>query len=127
MPDIGHLMEQEDCSFIGLKFFVPFAENDQQESQLYQSIKNFVAKTAGIIEFDQRKICFLSFQKEQKNIKAEVGQYNDLNGETVIAILYEPLHQNYHVCTPSSGVVRGKSIVVPERNVIEMQEFCPEN
>ncbi len=121
---MGQLMESEGkCLYSDLKFFVPFAENKNQESQFYQSIKNFVAKSAEVIEFENRKVRYLEFKSEGENIIAEVGNYNDLNGETVIAILYEPLRKNYHICTPSSGVVRGKSILVPANRVIERQDF----
>jgi hypothetical protein len=102
------------------KFFVPFAENKEQETKFYQSIKNFVSKTMEVAEFSKMRIRFLWSNNQHKNIKIEVGKYIDINGEIVIAILYEPSRHIYHICTPSRGVVRGRSFIIQESSVIEI-------
>jgi hypothetical protein len=106
-----------------MKFFMPFADNKEQETNFYQSIKDFVGKTMGVAEFDKIKIRLLEFINQHKKIKVEVGKYNDINGEIVIAILFEPSRKAYHICTPSRGVVRGGSIIVQESSVIEIEAF----
>jgi hypothetical protein len=113
----------ENGSQINKKFFIPFTDNQEQETRFYQSIKNFVCKTREIQEFDKRKVRFLEFNNEHNKIKAGVGDYIDLNNEMVIAILYDSFRKSYHICTPSSGVVRGKSIIVSESNVTYIEDF----
>ena len=106
-----------------MKFFIPFAENKEQELKFYQSIKDFVRKTTGATEFDKRKIRFLELKNEHKTIEVEVGKSFELNDEIVITILYEPFRKVYHICTPSNGVVRGASIIVPENRILEVEDF----
>ncbi len=108
---------------IKMKFFIPFSENKEQERKFYQSIKNFVSKEMEVEEFDKHKIFFIKFYNNNININIKVGKINAINGEIVIAILYEPLRKIFHVCTPSRGVVQGKPIVIPESNIIEKEYF----
>ena len=106
-----------------MKFFIPFAENKEQENKFYQSIKAFVGKTMGVADFDKRKIRYITLNNNNLNVKVEVGKYIDINGEVVIAILYDPSRHIYHICTPSRGVVRGKPIIIQESHVIEVEDF----
>jgi len=124
MQNIRQLpISYENYSQINNKFFMPFTENEEQQTRFYQSIKKFVCKTNGIQELEPRKIRSLEFIDKHKKIKAKVGDYLDLNNEIVIVILYNSFGNNYHICTPSSGVVRGKSIIVPAKNVTDIEDF----
>ncbi len=106
-----------------MKFFVPFAENKEQEANFYESIIEFVGRTMAVSKFDERKVRSLEFKKGHKNIKAEVGKYIELNSEIVIAILYDHCRKTYHICTPSRGVVRGESMIIQESTVIKVDDF----
>jgi len=72
---------------------------------------------------DNKKIFFIKINSNNQIIKVEVGKNTHINGEMVIAILYEPYRKIFLICTPSHGVVRGKSIMVPESIVIEIEDF----
>jgi hypothetical protein len=77
-------------------------------------------------EFTGRKIFSLRYHHDGKSYYAEVGKEHALNGETVIAILYEEMRKLYHVCTPNRGVARGMSILVGSHEVEQVVDFDKE-
>ena len=70
-----------------MKFFIPFSKGKEQEQSVYNNIKDFLAKELGAV-FTDRKIFSLQYH-DGKKYYAEVGKEHSLNGEPVIAILYE--------------------------------------
>ncbi len=105
-----------------MKFFIPAAENEEQEQKVYQSIKEHITSGApGTIS--ERKIFSLSYKHDGTNYQAEVGIAEKPNGELVIAILYDETRDLYHVCTPNRGVVKGGSIMVGAHDVSSVSDF----
>lgn len=107
-----------------MKFFIPAAEDKDQEKKVYDSIKKFLREQLGA-NFDERKIFRLKYIHDGNEYYAEVGEIHSLNKEPVIAILYEPARKLYHVCTTNRGVVRGGSILVGEGSVRFLEDFDP--
>jgi hypothetical protein len=105
-----------------MKFFLPHAESQEQTDQVYASIRSFLCEELRAI-FDDRKIFRLLYRHEGKRAAAEVGKFHPLNDEPIIAILYEPGKNRYHVCTPTRGVIKGKSILVGGHSVEAVIEF----
>lgn len=105
-----------------MKFFVPAANDKEQEARVYEAIKEFLGKELGAL-FNSRKVFYLSYVHNGQKYTAEVGQQHAINGEPVIAILYEPGRRLYHVCTPNRGVIRGMSILVGENLVNSVRDF----
>ncbi len=105
-----------------MKFFIPFTTDEQQEQQTYAAIKKFLENVMQA-SFSERKIFSLRYQHDGKDYYAEVGRIHAVNGETVIAILYEPMRALYHICSPTRGVVRGHSIIVSEQSVSAVVDF----
>ena len=111
-----------------MKFWVPAADTQEQETQVYDAIKSHLKDGLGA-EFSDRKIQKIDWTHEGKAFSAEVGEdapaYFNGIGELVIAIFYEPLRNLYHICTPNRGVLRGLSILAGSnsvRNTIDFDE-----
>ena len=105
-----------------MKFYIPNAEDEEQAMQIYDGIRKFLSEQLGA-DFSNRRVFRLCYRHEGKDYEAEVGRRISLNGELVIAILYEDLRRLYHVCTPNRGVLRGISILVGVNEVVEAQDF----
>jgi len=105
-----------------MKFFIPAADNEEQEKKVYQSIKGHITSGApGTIS--ERMIFSLNYMHDGTNYQAEVGKAEKPNGELVIAILYDETRDLYHVCTPNRGVVRGGPIMVGAHDVLSVTDF----
>lgn len=107
-----------------MKFFIPFAKDKDQAVEVYQGIRQFLGEELGA-NFSDRRIRWLRYLDDGKEYEAEVAQSSPINGEPVIAILYEPGRQLYHVCTPTRGVARGISILVGTHEVRGFDDFDP--
>jgi hypothetical protein len=105
-----------------VKFFVPGADDKQQQEEVYEGITKFLTESHGAL-FSGRKIYSLRYTHDGRQYSARVGEFHALNGEPVIAILYEPNRRLYHVCTPNRGCIRGMSILVGEDSVQEYEDF----
>ncbi|HET8669686.1 MAG TPA: hypothetical protein VFM05_03380 [Candidatus Saccharimonadales bacterium] len=105
-----------------MEFFIPAAKDAEQEQHVYDGIKKFLSEELGAV-FSNRKVFSLTYVHEGKDYYAEVGKPHALNGETVVAILYEPARGLYHVCTLSRGVARGMSILVGLNDVRSATDF----
>ena len=105
-----------------MKFFLPHAESQEQADQVSASIRSFLCEELGAI-FDDGKIFRLTYRQQDTPFSVEVGQLHPDNDEPVIAILFEPGKNRYHVCTPARGVIKGKSILVAGRVVDAVVEF----
>lgn len=105
-----------------MKFFIPAAEDKEQEDRVYSAIKEFLGTELGA-DFDDRRVFILRYVHDVKEYYAEVGKPHALNGEPVVAILHEPSRRLYHVCTTNRGVVRGMSILVGEHDVRSCEDF----
>ena len=105
-----------------MRFFIPFAKDEDQERSVYDGIRKFLSQELGAV-FTDRRVFSLRYHHDGKHYYAEVGKEHALNKEPVIAILYEDLRKLYHVCTPNRGVVRDMSILVGAGNVEEVVDF----
>jgi hypothetical protein len=105
-----------------MKFFIPAAKDEAQEQNVYEGIRKFLTQELGAA-FTDRKVFSLRYRHDGKDYYAEVGKPHSLNGEPVIAILYEDLRKLYHVCTPNRGVLRDISILVGQHEVETATDF----
>lgn len=105
-----------------MKFFVPATENEAQAEKVLSSIKKFLEEELGAVT-DTRRIFNLLFIHNGKQHYAEIGKFDDVSGEPIIAILHEPKRQIYHICTPNRGVLRGMSILVGAQSVRSSEDF----
>lgn len=105
-----------------VEFFVPSAESEEVRDTFYEAIKQHLA-TELDAEIADTRIRLLEWERRGIFYEAEVGQNTEAADETVIAILYEPARSRYHVCTPSRGIVRDRSIIVSQNHVRRVVEF----
>ncbi len=105
-----------------MKFFLPFADDAEQEERVYATIRQFLGTELGA-HFADDRIYRLRYFHGGREYTVTIGEATPLNGEQVLAILYEPGRKLYHVCTPSRGVVRGMSILVGSHEVRERVDF----
>jgi hypothetical protein len=105
-----------------MKFFIPAADNPEMEASVYSSIRQHLTTELGA-DFNDRKIHSLDWHHNGEPQYAEVGKPTRINGELVVAILYEPGRRLYHVCTPNRGVVRGGSILAGETWQTSARDF----
>ena len=105
-----------------MRFFIPFAESDEMRDHTYDAIKKHLGQEAGAT-FSDREIRLLRWRHDGREHEAEVGKETTFNNEPVIAILYEPMRDLYHVCTPNRGVLRGISILAGASSVSLSRDF----
>ncbi len=105
-----------------MKFFIPLAKDEQETNSVYDGIKQFLTKELGAI-FTDDKIRSLRYTHEGTEYYAEVGSQHALNGEPVIAILYDGSRDLYQVCTPNRGVARDMPILVGHHTVWDIEYF----
>lgn len=105
-----------------MKFFLPAASTAEQAEQILAGIKKWLGGD-GVTEFSDRRIWSLSWHHNSKACYAEVGKITDFNGETVVAIIYDPSRCLYHVCTPNRGVRGGDAILAGEDWQTSVQDF----
>ncbi len=105
-----------------MKFFIPFAQSDEEALSVYGSIRDFLSDTIGA-EFSDRQFLSLHYRHDGNEYFAEVGKTHTLNGETVIAILHNPKARLYYVCTPNRGVAGDMPILVGEGDVKGIVHF----
>lgn len=108
-----------------MKFFLPHAESQEHAEEIYASIRSFLWAQVGARCADP-KIFRLLYREQGSLVSAKVGQRHPLSGEPAIAIVYEPGQDRYHVCTPTRGVITGRSIAVEGRAVEAVVEFDEE-
>lgn len=90
---------------------MPLAESEEQVARVGTDIRESLAKELGVT-FDDRQVQSLRYDHGRRAYHADVGQAHPLNGEPVIAILYERERDLYHIVTPSRGAVNGTPILV---------------
>jgi len=105
-----------------MKFFIPEAQSAEEAAKVYSAIKAHLRQGLGA-RFAGRMIRSLHWQHDGKKYEAEVGKCTSFNDEIVIAILYEPKRNLYHVCTPTRGVLRGMSILAGGHSVFTVADF----
>jgi hypothetical protein len=105
-----------------MKFFIPGARDKAEEEQVYQSIRAFLGKELGA-DFTNRHVYKLHYRHNGREYFAEVGKADQIERETVVAILYESGRDLYHVCTLNRGVARGMSILVGCHEIISVEDF----
>src|SRR5262245_41825132 len=98
-----------------MKFFLPHAESAAHAEEIYASIRSFLWAQEGANCADW-KIFRLLYREQGQLVSAKVGHRHPLSGEPVIAIVYEPGKDRYHVCTPTRGVITGRAIAVEGRS-----------
>ena len=105
-----------------MNFFIPHAQDQAEQESVYHSIREHVS--VGNAElFSDRRVFELKYVHDGNSHQAKVGEDATLNGEVVIAILYDETRRLYHVCTPNRGVVRGNSIMVGANSVRYVEDF----
>lgn len=109
-----------------MKFFVPSASAPADETRILSAIKSFLSSEIGA-QFSDRRIQHLRWAHDNQKHHATVGELTSLNGEQVVAILYDASRDLYHVCTPNRGVFRGMSILASAHAVQAVVDFDPDD
>lgn len=103
------------------RFFLPFARDEKQAEQVWESCRKFAEETTGWqVDRDQRIFC-LAFTHNGEDYYAEVGEPEPLTGEPVIAILAS---NAYLICTPNRGVLKGMPVLVGYPSTFGIVPFC---
>ncbi len=105
-----------------MEFFIPDAKDKAQEERVYSATKEFLSRELGAV-FTDRRYFSIRYDHNGKEYYAEVGKPHAINGETVVAIIYDRKFRIYHVCTPNRGVKRDMSILVGADGVREAVLF----
>jgi len=101
------------------KFFVPGASNDEEALRIYGRLKNRLAETSDA-KLAGDRIFRIIHRVGQTTMAAEVGRPHPHAGRTVVAILFEPQRNRFHVCTPTRGV---KSTIPVRREDVDAVEL----
>lgn len=104
-----------------MKFFIPDENNPELAEKIYQSIVQF-AKDSMKWNVTNRRIYRISYKHNGKYHEAQVGQVNDTNNETIVAILES---NAYLICTPTRGVLGGMPILVGRETAFSVSDFEP--
>jgi hypothetical protein len=99
-----------------MEFFIPSAEDGAQAERVYAATKKFLSEGLGAV-FTEERYFKIRYEHNGEEHDAEVGQPHYVNGEPVVAILYDRRFHIYHVCTLNRGVARGMSILVGANGV----------
>lgn len=106
-----------------MRLFVPMARSAEEAAAVYSAIKAHLRENLGA-RFSSRKVRSLRWSHEGSKHEAEVGKPTSFNGEIVIAILYEPKRNLYHVCTPNRGFLRDMSILIGGHSAHVVSDFA---
>jgi hypothetical protein len=85
------------------KFFIPGASSEEEALRIYGRLKNRLAEMSGA-KLAGDRIFRIVHRLGQATMTAEVGRPHPHAGQTVVAILFEPRRNRFHVCTPTPGV-----------------------
>ena len=102
-----------------MEFFIPTAETPDIAERTYNGTKS-LAKDNGW-EITDRRIFQIEYSDRDKYHKAEVGEFSNINNETVMAILESNAY--YLICTPNSGVFRSIPIRVGRHEIRLIEDF----
>lgn len=97
-----------------MKFFVPYAQDDEQALEAWQATRKFAEENFPGWVIAARYIYRLDYTHDGKRYSIRVGQPHPY-GEEALVILEaaNPFGQVlYLVCTPNRGVLRGEPILV---------------
>lgn len=108
-----------------MKFFVPFAEDDDEAKAIYADVRRYVTQMTHANLSERRFYRLLIHEKYSAEDEQEirVGMECFQNNELVIAILWDHKRQIYMVCTPSRGISRDRPIMFKKKMVVEANEF----
>jgi hypothetical protein len=106
-----------------MKFFIPHADDKEQEERVYDSIRKWAVETTGNRVLD-RRIYSISWRHEGRRYESSVGKPDGRLGEEVIAILEG--EATYLVCTTNRGVARGMPMLVGKDEAFVVVDFEPE-
>jgi hypothetical protein len=108
-----------------MKFFIPYADSEQQAANVFNSTKEFAEQQTGFCVSD-RKIFSISYRHDGKDYHAEVGQIHGRINEEIIVNLESRTGMQtvvYLVCSPNRCVLRGSPMLVGENEVKEVIYF----
>jgi hypothetical protein len=90
-----------------MKFFIPQVDDKNEAEKFYNDMKTF-AKDNLQWEITERRIFKIKYEHGSKRHNAEVGDYDTMTGEIVLAIFES---QSYLICTPNRGGLKGTPIL----------------
>jgi len=102
-----------------MKFFIPHAKDSKQAEEVLESIVKFAEKTTGW-QVSKRRIFYISYTHNGKNLFAEVGKPDPETREEVIAILES---NAYLVCTLNRGVKQDMPLLVGKESTHQVIDF----
>ena len=109
-----------------MKFFIPNTESSQQEEVIYQSLKKSIRRNKDA-KLSDRKVHSLCFRHDGRDRLAVVGEIDPIKSELILAIIFEPSRDVYHVCTPNRGLLAGSTILVGGDEVYKFEDFNHES
>lgn len=105
-----------------MEFFIPNAKDEEQAERVYAATKEFLSRELGAV-FTETRYFSIRYEHNGEEHYAEVGRPHYVNGEPVVAIIYDRKFRIYHFCTLNRGVRRGMSILVGADGVREAALF----
>lgn len=102
-----------------VKFFVPYAKDEEHAQRLYNAICNFAMHNMGW-KIKDTKIFSIKYGRDSKGYIAEVGKYFKPIRETVVAIIEGDV---YMVCSENWGVKRGEPFFIGHNEVTSIINF----
>ena len=101
-----------------MKFFIPTAKNEEQQQEVYESIRRFASETLAW-DFSDKRVFSLRYRHNGVEALAQVGEH-DIDGEIILAIFASV---SYVVCTPNRGAFCGHPILVGRDDTSDVVYF----
>ena len=104
-----------------MKFFIPYAEDEDAAEQVYRTVARRCFKKIGL-DVNPRRVFALRYRLQGSEYLAQVGvEHPPGNPEEVICIL--ATKPGYLICTISKGVNYGMPIMIPHGLVSDVEYF----
>ena len=100
-----------------MKFFLPDIDEPQMAEEAYAKIRTEVAKFAKA-PLARPRYFRLDYSRNEERLTAQVGHFEPLEGQKVLAIFKETERDVFYVCTPNRGATSGSPILVGERDLL---------
>ena len=101
-----------------MKFFLPKARDEAEQTKIYDAIRLFASETLKW-QFTPRRIFSIRYAHNGSQALAQVGE-RDIDGETVLAIFESVC---YVVCTFNRGGFRGDPILIGRTEASSVEFF----
>ncbi|MBV9155107.1 MAG: hypothetical protein JO097_02525 [Acidobacteriaceae bacterium] len=104
-----------------MRFFVPSANDLHQAEEMYRTIRERVAASAGPVK--DRRIYRLKFKQEGTQHTALVGSDRHAFGNQPVLAIFEGSDGVHYVCTQAGSASDGEPHPVDRNAVVEAEDF----